>query len=445
MPTFAISVREKDCRSSDGKYPVSIRITHQRVSLLIPTDLYVHRKQIKSDFSGLRDGTLIVELSREIQRYEEILFKGLGVDLSPYTAKELKTYILRQRKTCGGQGIDFIAFGFEFVKQLKKKGRQGYAMPFEAVLNHLIDFFGRPAIYIREINVRNLLEFADYLQEERRIERPNQFGGTTRRIVKAVRPQTVQDYFTRIQIIFNAAKEKYNDPDNENDLITHYPFSSKKLRIEIKDAPAKRDLSVEDLIKILNAESLPGRRMQLARDVCALSFYLVAMNTVDLYGADVKRDGQRITYRRQKTTKRRKDEAFFSVQVVPEVVPLLKKYRDPSRKRLFIFYKLYSDYKGFNKNVNKGCEQLASYLGVNPKLTSYYMRHTLATIAAEDCGIGEEDVALMLNHVGDGQSLGSSKNLKVTRGYIHRRFDRNDVNHRKVLDYLHSKGLAPDR
>ena len=60
-------------------------------------------------------------------------------------------------------------------------------------------------------------------------------------------------------------------------LITHWPFSSKKLKIDVKEEPEKRDLSVEDLVRILKTETLPGKRMQLARDVLALSFYLLVV------------------------------------------------------------------------------------------------------------------------------------------------------------------------
>ena len=56
----------------------------------------------------------------------------------------------------------------------------------------------------------------------------------------------------------------------------------------MKEEPEKRDLSEDDLVKILKAEAVPGKRMQLARDVLALSFYLLAMNTADLFGDDAE-------------------------------------------------------------------------------------------------------------------------------------------------------------
>lgn len=436
MPTFAIEVREKNERR-DGKFPVAIRITHKRVSRKIPTDVYVTRKQMKPDFSGLKDVTILKGLLNDIAGYEEMLAKGLGTDLSHFTTQDLVNYIQKQKETAGGAGIDFIAFCNAHIQALRDAGRDGTAGRFEAVIRNLSDYFGRSVVYVKEINVSNLRGFIEYMQKPRTITRLNQFKREVTKRVPGCKAQTVKDYLADIQTMFNAACSKYNDEDAEIDLITHRPFASKKLQIEVKEEPEKRDLSVEDLTKILKAEKVPGQRMQIARDVLALSFYLLAMNTADMFGEDAALTGRRITYHRQKTTTRRKDEAFFSVKIEPEAMPLLRKYRDPDKKRLFIFYKMYTDFRGFNNCVNKGCKQLAAYLGIEADLSTYYMRHTWATVASEDCGISEADIALALNHVSEDNDIEKGKSLKTTRGYIHRRFTKNDKNNRKVLDYVH--------
>lgn len=438
MATFTIVVRECNERR-DGKFPVAIRLTHNRVSKNIPTDAYLTRKQIKPDFSGIKDPTILKGLLNDISNYEEMLAKGLGTDLSRFTVHDLVNYIKTQKQTAGGTGIDFIAFSKAYIKALKDAGRDGYAEPFDAIIGNLIDFFGRSFISIKEINVKNLLAFAEYMQKPHVIRRPNQLGKITEYKKQGVKPQTIKDYFGDIQTLFKAACEKYNDEDAEIVVITHNPFAGKKLQIEVKEEPKKRDLSVEDLVKILKAETVPGKRMQLARDVLALSFYLLATNTADLYGDDAILNIRRINYHRQKTTTRRKDKAFISIKIEPEAMPLIRKYYDPDKKRLFSFYKMYKTRKYFNKNVNEGCEQLAKYLGIEADLTTYYMRHTLATVAFEDCGINESEIAMMLDHVGVGNDIEDSKRLKVTRGYIHRRFTKNDTNFRKVLDFIKTK------
>ena len=438
MPTFSIEIREKNERR-DGKFPVSIRLTHKREVRKISTGVYVSRKQVKPDFSGIKDTTILKGLLNDISKYEDMLAKGLGTDLSRFSAADLVKYIESQKATEGGVGIDFIAFCDNHIQALKAEGRDGTAGRFEAVIRNLTDYFGRSIVFVKEINVKNLQGFVEYMQKPHEQTRTNQHGKevTVRR--PGCKAQTVKDYLADIHTLFNAACDHYNDEDAETVLITHRPFGSKKLQVEVKEEPEKRDLCIEDLVKILNAETVPGKRMQLARDVLALSFYLLAMNTADLFGADVELEDDRIIYHRQKTANRRKDEALMSVKIEPEALSLIEKYRDPDKRRLFSFYKMYANFRDFNHNVNAGCKQLAAHLGIDVPLSTYYMRHTRATLASEECGISETDIALALNHVGVASGFESGKSLKTTRGYIHRRFTRNDTNNRIVLDYVKSK------
>ena len=438
MPTFSIEIREKNERR-DGKFPVSIRLTHKREVRKISTGVYVSRKQVKPDFSGIKDTTILKGLLNDISKYEEMLAKGLGTDLSRFSASDLVKYIESQKATEGGVGIDFIAFCKNYIKTLRDKGRNGTADPLDAAIRNLIDYFGRSTVFVKEINVKNLQGFIDYMGNPRIQTRINQHGQAVTIKRPGCKAQTIKDYLGDIRTLFNAACDHYNDEDAETVLITHRPFGSKKLQVEVKEEPKKRDLSVDDLVKILKAEAVSGKRMQLARDVLALSFYLLAMNTADLFGADVELEDDRIIYHRQKTANRRKDEALMSVKIEPEALSLIEKYRDPDKRRLFSFYKMYANFRDFNRNINIGCKQLAAHLGIDVPLSTYYMRHTWATLASEECGISETDIALALNHVGAAASgFESGKSLKTTRGYIHRRFTRNDTNNRIVLDYVKS-------
>lgn len=438
MPTFTIVVREKNKRK-DGKYPVSIRLTHKRQSVNIPIDTYVQKSQIKANFSGLKDALLIRHINNDIIRYENILLKELGSDLSRYTAKELANIITSQRVIPEGGHIDFADFCRTYIAQLKRDGREGTASRLEAVTRNLTYFFGRDSFSVKEINVKNIQSFIEWLSNPRKVKSVDKNGKQVLVMRQPCKPQTVKDYVADVQTLFNAAKDKYNDEDSGVTIISHNPFRSKKVRLEVREQPSKRDLTIEELVMIAKADNLPTARMQLARDVLMLSFYLLAMNTADMYGEDATINVRRVQYRRQKTMTRRKDEALFSVKIEPEALALMRKYRDPEKKRLFVFYKMYSTFRTFNSNVNIGCKQLASFLGLDHPLTSYYVRHTWATIASEDCGLSDEDVALALNHVSADDDIKRGKSLRITRGYIHRKFKKNDINNRKVLDLLASK------
>lgn len=436
MPTYAIEVRNNG--REDGRYPVYIRLTHNRQLARIPTGVYVARNQLKRDLSTIKDPLLLREFNDNILEFEQILIKKIGTDIMRYTARELADVIIGYKSTPCGDSIDFGDFCKGYIKKLKANGQVGLAYKRESAFYNFATFYGSEHIPIKEVNVRNLSAFIDYLSKPHKVRSVSCTGIVRMTTNKGCKQQTIKDYVSGLQTLFNAACDKYNDEDSEIMLITHNPFKSKKLLIEVKEMPAKRDMSVEDLVKILTAKDLPTQRMELARDVCAISFYLLGMNTADIFGADAKIKVRRIEYHRQKTASRRKDEALFSVKIEPELMPLLRKYRDPKKKRLFKFYTMYSTYQGFNRNVNVGCSALAKHLGLDFSLTSYYMRHTWATLASEECGCSDEEVALALNHIGtEGDIKGRS--LRVTRGYIHRKFKKNDVNHRKVLDLVASK------
>lgn len=435
MPTFKISVLKHQLRR-DGKLPVSIRVTHNRESAYLKTDFYVLPKQVSPDYKSIRDANVVRQIDRDIIEYENLLLREFGSNLSRFTAKELVTFIERHTATSGGANIDFIAFSRNYITHLKAEGRNGYAIGFDAVIRALVDYFSREKVFIKEINTKNLKGFADYMLTQRKMTRINQFGKEYTITRPPVKTQTVASYLGVIHTLFNAACEEYNSENDETALITHNPF--RKQLIKVTDTPEKRNLSVEDLIKIIKYKNGTSRQ-GLARDLFLLSFYFVGMNTADIFAvnATALSDG-RLTYKRQKTTTRRKDEALISIKVEPEVKDLLKKYSDPNKKKVFSFYTMYANYRTFNSNLNIGCKQLASELKLPSNLSTYFARHTWSTIASVDCGIPDNDIGIALNHVGDSDDRDKSKSLKVTRGYIGRTWEKIDKIHRQVLDFVNA-------
>jgi hypothetical protein len=151
------------------------------------------------------------------------------------------------------------------------------------------------------------------------------------------------------------------------------------------------------------------------------------MNTVDLYKAYEYKSG-RINYNRSKTEDRRDDEALISIKVEPEAMELFEKYRDKTGERVFCFYQMYSTMENFNSAVNKGLKQIGESLKIDVALSSYYARHSWATIARNDCGVSKDDIHLALNHV--------EEDLKVTDIYIAKDWSIIDNANRKVINYL---------
>lgn len=155
-----------------------------------------------------------------------------------------------------------------------------------------------------------------------------------------------------------------------------------------------------------------------------MSFYLLGMNLIDLYEVSRYENG-RIIYNRSKTEDRRDDAALISIKVVKELLPLLEKYYGKTGKRVFCFYQKYKTSENFIKAVNIGLFSIAEKLELNHDLTTYYARHSWATIARNNCSISKEDITMALNHV-------DSKH-KVTDSYLETDWKIIDNANNKVL------------
>ena len=117
----------------------------------------------------------------------------------------------------------------------------------------------------------------------------------------------------------------------------------------------------------------------------------------------------------------------------PEIKPLMEKYKDQTGKRVFCYYQMYTTQENFNTAINKGLKQIAETLKLDIQLSTYYARHSWATIARNDCKISKDDVHLALNHVDEG--------LKVTDIYIAKDWTHIDNANRKVIAFLYPKEI----
>lgn len=204
-----------------------------------------------------------------------------------------------------------------------------------------------------------------------------------------------------------------------------YPF--RKFTIE-KEEVKHRAITVEELRKVFTFSGTKSENW--ARDVSMLIFYLIGINTVDLYKLKDIKNGY-VNYRRSKTGR------LYSIKLEPEAIELINKFR--SKNNLLCFQEQFSapgtftkkingqtifDKKGKEKVLKRGLNTIGEELGI-PELTSYVLRHTWATIAAQ-LDIPKETISKALGH---GKKV-------VTDIYID--FDQTKIDeaNRKVIDYV---------
>lgn len=188
---------------------------------------------------------------------------------------------------------------------------------------------------------------------------------------------------------------------------------------------AKRNLSVEELRQVFDYAVEDWQVVY--RDMFKLSFMLMGVNFADLLNLEKSdmRSG-RIEFNRHKTAR------LYSMKVEPEAAALIEQYG--GAEHLLKIMDTRTDYVQFIRQTNHAlkCIGTQSVKGRKPQgeplvpgITTYWARHTWATIAAS-LDIPKETIAAALGHGGN----------TVTDIYID--FDRKKVDdaNRKVLDWV---------
>jgi len=378
MATFKAMIK-KGNKKADGTWNVVIRFTHKTKVRFIPTTIYITKKDITASFK-IKNANILDRCNDIIKEYRNRLSE-LSLEFNDIDIDTIVSYI-RQKKE--NKGVSFTDFAAKWIEGSTIKGIKNY----KTALNALCSFVGRDNILCEEINVKTMKAFENALKD---------------------RPRAQSLYPNCIKTIFNAAKEYYNDEDNDIIRIKHSLDKYKPVEQNIAE---KRALDVETIrdIFVLPYDNIrvkgKSSRHDLALDCFRLSFCLMGMNSADLYYADRLKDNF-IIYDRMKTKDRRRDKAEIQVKITDYIKPLVDKYR--GKERVFNFYERFTTMESFNRAINIGLKEVGKELGID-KLQFYAARHSMATIAVNDVKISKYIVNDMLNH--------TDQSLKITELYM---------------------------
>lgn len=396
MATFKALIKRGNKRA-DGTWNVVIRFTHNSKVRFIPTTMYVTRKDITASFK-IKNANILDRCNDMIKLYRERV-NELNLEFNDIDIDTIISYIRQKRDK---RGISFTDFAKKWISLSTIKGVKNY----KTALNALCSFVGRDDILCEEITIKTMKAFENALKD---------------------RPRAQSLYPNCIKTIFNAAREYYNDEDNDIIRIKHSLDKYKPVEQNIAE---KRALDVETIRKIFvlpyDNVKVKGKssRHDLALDCFRLSFCLMGMNSADLYYADRLEDNT-IIYDRMKTKDRRRDKAEIQVKITDYIKPLVEKYK--GKERVFNFYERFTTMESFNRAINIGLKEVGKELGID-KLQFYAARHSMATIAVNDVKISKYVVNDMLNH--------TDQSLKITELYIKKDFNHINEANVKLLDYV---------
>lgn len=387
----------------DGFWQVYIRVGVGVKVGYITTDKYVTSKGLGKG-NEITDPYVLQYCSSLIIEYNDKLNRK---DTSRWTVRQVVEYL-----RTADIDLCFSEYARLHIDRMIDRGQQRNARNYQLALQHLERFCGTTKIMFDELTSPTVNRWIQTLELTKRAK---------------------EMYPVCMRQVFKAAIMEYNDYDNGLIRIKTNPWA--KVKIPAADRTEKLAISPEMCREFFSAP-LPESKMksplpEFGRDVAKMILCLAGINTVDLYELR-KEDYQdgRVCYRRAKTRKVRRDEAYIEMRVEPILLPLFEKYKaDENDPYLFNFHSRMTTSDSFNANVNTGLRKVCESMDM-PKeewFSAYTFRHTWGTVAQNDCGATIDEVAFAMNH---------SNGHAVTRGYIKLDFSPAWELNKKVIDFI---------
>ncbi len=316
------------------------------------------------------------------------------------TATDLKNHIQAQMDGKGGEG-SLVAVHFD--KFIARRNKAGTANAYKETLAKITKYSDVRKLRFEDITVAWLKNFETKLRRD---------GLAVNSIARHLRD---------IRAVYNDAI------DYDVASLATYPFRRFKITHE---ATAKRSLTIDQLRQLRDYPCEPHQEKY--RDLFLLIFYLGGINMIDLLNLKEITNG-RIEYKRAKTS------TLYSIKVEPEAQAIIDKYR--GKNYLISPLDSYADHKNFLHRMNRNLQEIGTVeilpgrggkkkkTGVFPDLSTYWARHSWASVAAE-LEIPIETISAMLGH-----GVGS----KVTSVYVAFNRKKIDEANRRVIDFLNGK------
>lgn len=266
----------------------------------------------------------------------------------------------------------------------------------------LRDYMGRAIIRLRECGRKSTS--GNYSNARSSFTRFLSSRGQDDVLLDSLTPQLIEDYQTHLQgrgVVRNTVsfymrqlRAVYNSAVDDGLIEQRNPF--RKVYTGI-DKTVKRAIGLTALSGIVALDLSGDHRLDFARDMFVLSYYLRGMSFVDM--AYLRKDsiqGGYLTYCRRKTGQR------LRIKWTPEMQELLDKYPPNASGYLLPIIKSaesdgFHTYRNALSAVNRALKKIGEMVGLPDRLTHYAARHTWAS-AAQAQGVPVDVISEGMGH-----------------------------------------------
>jgi len=399
-------------KAKDGKGNIIITISHNRTTTSIATGIRIAKSEWNGkQVVGRSDADILnAFLQKQKNRIDTRLpLLRLEDEFEDMTAAEIKDAISVQRPKKSKEKHSIISVFEDYLDQPLSSGTK---MLYNVTLKWALEYGGQN-LKIEDLDYKWILGFENYLS-------------------KWLSVNSRSIYLRNLRSICNYAMKTR--------LIDQYPFRDYSIK---QEETKKRCISVKQLRELYYFNC--PKRQEIYRDYFFLMFFLIGVNAKDLLLAklDAVQNG-RFEYIRAKTGKR------YSIKIEPEAQALIDKYKGEDylleamdrcvRYECFL-HEINDELKLIGPEVEEEIpgkdlfdekKRVRTIKPIIPNISSYYSRHTWATLAYE-IGVPVDIIS---------QALGHSIGKKTTLVYIKQDQAKIDEANRKVIDYLFDKKSA---
>lgn len=399
--------------SKDGMCNVKIAVRQKFSTYFIPTPVKISplawngKSIIEADAKDKRTNKILADKVAYLQM--QLLSISATQDLSNLSAKELALMLdstLAEKEEKPKE--KFFADYYDHYVSLK--GKTETTAVYQQTKNKIAEFCDIKKLKFKDITYTWLLQFEYWMTRK---------GNSV---------NTRSIHLRNLRAVYNAAikegEAKYED----------YPFRGFTIK---KEDTEKRSLTIEQLRTLRDFKCDGALRKYV--DVFFLIFYLAGINIVDLLNLPPLESDGRIRYRRSKTG------VLCEMQVPEEALKIIERHKGETH--LVDFIETHASKRSFTLRVNKALQRVGEmnyvkvkasnnathlkkeYKPMFPNITSYWARHTWATIAAD---IDIPDAVI-------DAALGHKSPYPMTDVYVRRNKRKVDEAIRKVIDYVNEK------
>ena len=360
-------------KRDDGTYLVYIRITFRRKSRRWQTNMSCSPTDLTRSLR-IKNATILDKAGELIRRMKKATDDLTFVDLED---KDVDWVVNRIKFIMQGEkfSLDFFEWGEKYILTKNLSTRKAY----ERSLNALERFLGERVLDINDITKMMLLDFMEFVDNEPKMHydrKSETFVPTEKtKVAKASSSLLIM----KLQHIFNAAKDRYNDEDSDQIRIPKSPFDTIK-KVFPSGGKGQKALDRKVLQKMLMAQT-EDPSVRVALDAFILSFGLMGANLADLYAA-TPFQGNEWIYNRAKTTERRDDKAEMRVTIPPQVEPYLRRLQEGGNGQWWLqeLHRLGEKKHTCNEKINDYLRRWQKTENIED-FTFYAARHSWATIA----------------------------------------------------------------